>query len=274
MSDFVDRLLVRFSNSAQLRQELVPAADTTFTRLRALLSAVYDFPFARIHTVSDVQVRRIEMQRPLFPPGRRSGTWTQTIPGYTRTDVAYEYLEGLQPTWLDVSAEVAVTAVVEADAGEVDSVLTRDVTNFTTLNQFRAHFRFFDLDEFMARHRITTVQDLKKAYQYVLTEIKLKAPPAFDPSDAANERRYTLNVAVLIRDAIDVAAALRDAKLAQTAVERTLTFRREAQEAEVRTPFAPIVIFPQAALAGLPFNAAALQTFFAGERILALFMTP
>ena len=81
-----------------------------------------------------------------------------------------------------------------------------------------------------------------------------------------------MNVAILIRETVDVTAALRDAKLVRTAVERSLIYRLEVDVAEVRTPYAPMVIFPENALNGLPFTVDALQTFFATEGILAVFV--
>jgi hypothetical protein len=274
MSLFADRLLLQLGDPVQLVQLLAPAGDPGRTRLRGLLAAAYDLSFATIHDVPEVAVRRREMERPIFPLTQTSGTWTRTNPSYMRTDVAYQELNGAEPTWLDIAAEVDVTLVLEVDAGQVASILTPDVTGFNTLAEFQARFRFIDLDAFMARHRITTVDELKQAYQYLLAEIRLQPPGPFDPASPANRRHFTLGVAVLIRDAIDVTATLRVAKLARAVAERTLTYRRDADGAEARTPYVPLVIFPEAALAGLPFTGDALRTFFATEGILALFVTP
>jgi hypothetical protein len=274
MSLFTDQVLLQLGDPERLVQLLAPASDPNRTRLRALLAAAYDLPFAIIHEVQEIAVRRGEVERPLFPLTQTSGTWTQTNPSYTRTDVAYQALNGAEPTWLDVAAELDVTLVLEVDAGQVASILPREITGFSTLAEFRARFRFIDLDAFMARHRITTVDELKQSYDYLLTEVRLQAPGPFDPASPANRHRFTLGVAVLIREAIDVTATLRVAKLARTVAERTLTYRREADGGEARTPYAPLVIFPEAALAGLPFTEDALQSFFATEGILALFVTP
>jgi hypothetical protein len=274
MSEFVDRVLLQLSTPTELGQLLAPSSDTNRTRLRTLLNAVYDMPFATIHNVLNVQMQTSEFQRPLFPPRRTSGVWTQTTPSYTRTDVAYECSGGLAPVWLDIAAQVGLTLVLEVDAGEVESFLTHEIVGFNTLDEFRARFRFIDLDAFMERHGITTVEELKEAYHYLLAEIRLRTPVPFDPNDPANQYHFTLNIAILIRETIDVAALLRDAKLAQATLECTLIYRQEIDTAEVRTPYAPLVICPEAALGSAPFDRNTLQTFFAGERILALFMTP
>jgi hypothetical protein len=274
MSLFVDQAVLRFSAPARLIELLAPAGDPTHIRLRSLLDAMYDLPFATLHDVFDVEVRRIELQRPLFSPDRTHGNWTQTIPSHIRTDVVYESLNDAEPVWLDISAEVSLTLVLEVDANEVESILTRQIDEFNTLDEFRAHFRFIDLDAFMANHGFTTVEELRKQYHYLLTEIRLRTPEPFNPDDPANQHRYSLNLVVLIRDTIDVAAALRDVKLAQNILKRALTYRREVDEAEVRTPYAPLIIFPESALTDLPFSADDLQSLFAAERILVLFVTP
>lgn len=273
MGGFVDRLLVQLSDPTQIMGLLAPASDTHHTRLRALIDAVYDLPYATIHDVLDVKVLSTEFERPLLPPGRTSGTWTQTTPSFTRTDVLYQSQNGLNPTWLDLIADISLTLVLEVDPGEVESILIKDLDGFTSLDDFRSRFRFIDLDAFMAKHHLTTVEELQEASQYLLAEIRLRAPAPFDPSAAANRHRYSLHVAFLIRETLDVAAALRDAKLARAAAERALIYHRELDVAEVRSPYAPVVIFPESAVAA-PFTAGSLQTFFALERILALFVTP
>lgn len=274
MSLFVDQLLLQLRDPTQLTQLLAPASDPTQARLRTLLGAVYDMPFATIHAIRNLQVRQIEFQKPLFPPERLAGAWQQTIPSYTRTDISLERQQQVAPVWLDLLATLDLTLVLEVDPGEVESILTHELTGFNTLDEFRALFRFIDLDAFLAKHRITTVEELKEAYHYLLTEIQLRTPAPFDANDPANQYPFTLSVACLIRDTIDVSEALRAAKLAQATWESTQAYRREVDTAEVRTPYAPLLLFPETALNGLPFDANALQTFFAAERVLSLFVTP
>jgi hypothetical protein len=269
---FVDQMLLQLHDAEQLTRLLAPAGDPRHARLHALLNAGYDMPFATLHEVRGLKVRQLELQRPLFPPRRKQGTWTQTTPSYTRTDVAYDSFNWQAPVWLDMAVEVELTLVLEVDPGQVAAIITREIAHFDNLNDFRARFRFIDLDAFMAKHRISTVEELRETANYLLTEIHLRAPAPFDPNDPANEHLYTLNLAILIRDVIDLKAALRDAKLTRAILERTLTYRQETDTAEVRTPYAPIIIFPETGLGSL--NADALKAIFASERILALFTTP
>jgi hypothetical protein len=274
MTLFVDQVLLQLSNSAQFLQLLTPAGDTTHTRLLTLLNAVYNLPFATIHDVRNVAVNQMEFQKLVFPTHYTQGTWTQTIPGYTRTDVTYEDLDRPDPVWIDIAAEVGLTLLLEADTGEIASITDFEVANFQTLADFQKQFRYIDLNAFMAEHNITTIDELRERYQYLRSEIQLLPLVQFDPNNPANLHSYTLNIATLIRDVIDVAATLRDAKLARFALGQALAYQKEVDVAEVQNPYAPLVIFSQTALTGLPFTTDALQTFFAGEGILALFFTP
>jgi hypothetical protein len=272
MSTFVDQQMVRLSQPAQLIDLVDPPGDANHTRVRVLLTAGYSMEFATIHGVSNLQVRHAEFQRPLFPLRRTFGTWSQTSPSYTRADLALERCELGDAVWIDLAAELGLTLLLEIDAGEVESILTNEITGFATLDEFRNRFRFLDLDAFMAEHGITTVEELREAFQYLRAEIRMRAPGPFNPADPANQHSYELRLALLIRDALDVASALRDAKLARTAAERSLVVRPQVDGDEVRTPYAPVLLFPLSAVPGPPLTQAALEAFFAAEGVLALFI--
>jgi hypothetical protein len=274
MSAFADTVMLRLNDPANLQELVAPAADATHQRVRELFAATYALPFATLHDVLRVEVLASEFQRPLFPPRRLAGTWTQTIPSHARTDILYEGQDGLTPEWLDVTARVGITVVLEVDAGEVESIQIRDLGSFSTLAEFQAKFRYFDLDAFMAEHDITTVGELRRAYRYLLGRVKLKDLPPFDPASPANQRRFELNLAVLIRDRIDLGACLRDVRLVREAAERSLAYRRDAGEAEVLAPYAPVLVLPESELAATGFTEAALAGFFAGQDVLAVFLTP
>jgi voltage-gated potassium channel Kch len=273
MSAFVDKVLLQLRDPAKVKALLAPQGDATFAAIKALFAAMYDLPAATLHSVKSIEVLSSELERPIFVPERRTGTWTRTIPEHQRTDVVYEGTNGMTPHWVDVVTAVRATVVLDADPGEVDTITAESIDDFTSIAQFQAKFRFIDIAAFMAEHDLTTVADLKRHAHYLLAEVKLKAPPPFAPGDAANERRFDLQLAILIRDTVDLAAALREAKLTLALLDHALAFPREVEEAEVRAPLAPIVIFPDNALpAGT--TAAEVKTFFAGERVLALLTPP
>lgn len=276
MSAFADRLLLQLSDPAQLVQLLDPAADPTHARLKALIDAAYSFESATIHDVQNVQVRASELQRPIFPRRRTHGTWTRTQPSYERTDTLSERAGDQPPVWIDIAATVTLTLVLEVDRAEVASIVDREIARFATPADFRARFQFIDLPAYMAELGVATFDEMRDRYHHLLAEFRLKPVPVFNPADPANLRQLTLGLALLFRESIDVVAALRDAKLARETMERSLAYGAGSANdiAEARTPFAPLVVFPQSAVGGPPLTADALQSLFAGERILALFVTP
>jgi hypothetical protein len=271
MSAFIDKTLVALSDPVALANFVAPSTDLSRQRIRALLRAVYDFPFGVVHDVRDVQVSSLERIRPLFFPERTHGQWQRTIPTQASTHVSYETTDLEHPVWIDLSATVRLTLVIELDQGDVQSTLLKELDGITSLADFQSRFRFLDLGEFLARHRIATVEELREAYRYLLAEIRLKPTGPFNPVDPANQHQYTLDVAVLIRDDLDVPLVLREVKLVRLAAERSLTYPRQAKAADVRTPFAPLVVLPTSALTGRPFNEAAIHAFFAAEGIEIVF---
>lgn len=274
MGLFADQMLVHLSDPVRLAQFLAPPGDPGGTRPRALLDAVLDLPFARLHEIRDMEVKETRIERPITPLRRLRGSVTQTIPSYTLATEVSESEEPAEPLWLDISARLAMTVVLEVDQGDVESIIVREITDVATLEEFRDRFQFFDLDAFLAEHGISTIEELRAHAHYLKTEIRLRPPGPFDPNDPANLRHYRLNVAILIREAIDLVAALRTAQSLRVTLERDLTYHREQDQAAIRTPYAPVVIFPESLLAGLPFDAATVRALFARERMLALFATP
>lgn len=235
MSLFVDRLLLQLSDPAQLRQLLAPADDTGHTRLLTLLNTMYNLEFAKIHDVQDVSVQQSESERLFLTMHQTRGVWRQTTPGHQHTDIVYEGSDKLEPIWLDIAAQVQVKLLIEVDSGTAESIDTHQ------------------LDQIM---------------------IQFKKPVPFDPQDPANVQSYPLNIAIFIRETLDVAAALHDIKLARSVIEQASVYQKELDSGEVVAPYAPIVIFPPDALQGLPFNADALHTFFARENVLVVLMAP
>jgi hypothetical protein len=238
---FVDATLVRLADPGALKDLVFPAGDATGTRVRALLAEVFDLPFASVHDVLSVDVSAIECEVPLYDTRAVTGNWTQTIPANKRTEVQYEASDGTPLCWVEVTAELLVTVVLAIDPGEVESV------------------RFTEGDPFITLHG----------------EVRLKPVPDFDPTDPANQRRYRIRLAVLVRDEVDAAAALRDVRTVLAAAQRSVPYRRAVDDAaEGRAPWAPLVLFPAA---GVPANGLTqdqLIQFFASQRVLAVFQTP
>lgn len=149
-----------------------------------------------------------------------------------------------------------------------------DIGEYATLAEFEAKFRYFDLAGYLARHHITTVEELKGAYRHLLGEIRLAAPPPFDPADPAHQRRVPLELAVLVRSTVDLTEALRSARLVRDLAERGTAYGRAAGAWEVHAPLAPVLVFPAAAVAASGVPEAVLVSFFAAQDVLAISLPP
>jgi len=270
MSVFIDNTLLTLADPVALAALLVPAADTTKARIRGLISTVHDFSFGRLHDVQNVTVTAIERGRPLFPVSRTRGRWLQTIPGHVNTDVLYEETDVRDPVWIDLNAHVSLSLVLEWDPGALESVLTKHIENVTSLADFQSRFRFLDLAAFLQAHDITTVEELREAYQYLLTEVKLKPLAPFNPADPANRHAVTLEVAIMIRDALSVADLLREVKLLRARADRALAFPRGVNASDVLAPLAPLVVLPASVLTAA-LTETKVQAFFAPEQISVAF---
>lgn len=275
MSEFVDATLLRLADPAALKELVFPAGDAGHTRIRALFAEVFDLPYATVQDVLAVEVSAVRCEVPLFASSAIVGNWTRTLPSSCRTEVQYEASSGTASGWIDVTADLAVTVVLAIDPGEIESMSFGGIGDFATLDEFRAKFRYFDLDAFMAAHGLRTVEDLRRAFQYLRGEIRLSPVPAFDPADPANQRRYVLRLAVLVREEADAAAVLRDVRSILATAERTVSYRRDVDDtAEAHAPWAPLVVFPSTAVTGGGPTADQLTQFFASQRVLAIFQTP
>lgn len=272
MADPIDTALLQIGNAAGVRDIVFPAADTGRTRIRTLLSAVYQLPYAVIRDVTEVEVTTVECARPLYPVVRRTGNWTQTMPAHRRTDVDIVGSDGAAPRWIDVQADLSVTLLLEIDPGELDSLRINPIGEFATLDEFRAKFRYLDLDAFMRENRLTTVEDLRRAFRYLLAEAKLKPAPPFDPADPAASRRLPLRIGVLLRDDIALTGALREVRQMLAAQGPVFDEHRDGDFSEITSNIAPLVVFPADKVAASGFTREQIIAFFAAQHTLAVFV--
>lgn len=243
---FRDGALLALSDPAALGALLLPGGDTDAGRVRTMLAATYDLSAARIDQVTGVQVRSVDLQRPLFPSGRQDGSWTQIVPSYTRTELTLTVPAPADPVWIDLLARVDVTVITEVDPSGAESVLSKAFDDFATLDEFRARFQFFDLDAFLAEHGISTVEQLREAFDYVVTEIHLRTPPVFDPADPANTHTLPVTLAALVVDPFDLAGGLRATRLVREAAKGLIGQTPTSIPTEIVEPYATAVIAPDA----------------------------
>jgi hypothetical protein len=273
MTTFRDRVLLELSNATQLATLLLPASDTTGSRVRTMLGASYDLTSARIDSVRAVAVTSVVLERPVFPVGRQTGGWQQTVPTFTRTDLSLDVPAPADPVWVDLLAELSVTVVTEVDPGGAESVLAKGFDDFSTLDEFRARFTFIDLDEFMARHRITTVEELRDAFDYIVAEVRLRTPPPFDPADPANTHTLAVTLAAVAVDPFDLAEGLRAARLIQAATKDLIGPRPASIPAEPVAAYATAAVFATAALGDAGLTAAEVEQLYAQQGVVSLFLT-
>ncbi len=235
MSLFADQMLVSLSDPRALAALLDPPGDRAHARVRALFSAMVDAPFADVQSVVSLTVGRIELQRPLPASREVRGSWSQSTPRTAQGDLRWEESDRAAPLWIDVTAELDVTFLVDHDPGEVESIRSHEL----------------------------------------VTSIQLRRAPRFDPRDPANQLRFALGAAILIREELDVVAALRHAKVVRALSQSTIAFRPQtAADGELTAPYAPVVVFPRAALAASRFTEPQLTAPFAAERVVPVFADP
>ena len=251
---------------------LVPAGDSDRQLIRTMLAATYDLSAVRIDQVRDVAVGELELQHPLFVTDRKTGTWTQTVPSYARTELALDETTSRNPVWIDILARLRVTVVAEIDPAGAESVVSEAADSFSTLDEFRRQFPFIDLDAFMAEHGIGTVEQLRDAFQYLLTTVRLRAAAPFDPDDPGNT--YTLNVALaaLAVDPFDVAEGMRAAQMVRETSRKLTGAPQRAIPAECTAAYAVAVVFAEEGPGGSGITSATVQRVFARAGVAALFL--
>jgi hypothetical protein len=265
--------LLQLSDPKALTALLAPDASAPPAALTTLLTACYDTSNVTIDHVAAVRVDELQVQQPVFPAWRERGTLVRTQPGYAYTDVTLQRSRAVDPQWVDFLARISLDIVVAVDPGGIDSVLSRAMADFTTLEQFEGQFSFIDLTGFMARHHLTTVDDLRNAFEYLRAEIHFTQPPPFDPNDPANLHTVGVTAAMLI-GTTDLTATLRAVTLVREIADDVIGVAPDLLLGMPGHPWAPAVIFSAADVAGAGLVAADIATLLAGQQVLALFATP
>ena len=177
---------------------------------------------------------------------RSTSRWQQHQPSFQLADLRGTFSRAGARCWADLYATVRLDLVAEVDPGGIESAVTSSIGNITSLADFQSRFRFLDLDDFLARMRISTVEELRESAEYVLTEVRLRQLPPFDPTDPANTRSVTLDVAVAVLDERDLAAAPAGGPAAAGGRRAADPGRADPVLGPARHPFALAVVLPPA----------------------------
>jgi hypothetical protein len=273
MATFRDRALLELSDATRLAGLLLPAGDTVGARVQTMLGASYDLSSARIDSVQSVAVTSVVLERPLFPVGHQTGGWQQTVPSFTRTDLTLDVPATADPVWVDVLAGLSVTVVTEVDPGGAQSVLAKGFDEFTTFDEFRARFAFIDLDDFLARHHISTVEELRDAFDYIVADVQFRTPGPFDPNDPANIHSLAVTLAAVAVDPFDLAEGLRATRLIQTAAQNLTGPKPTGIPADPLAAYATAAVFATNALGDAGLTAAEVEQLYAQQGVVSLFLS-
>jgi hypothetical protein len=272
MSTFTDRALVWLHDPATLGQLLRGPAAPSYPHLERLVRAVYAPDGVQLDRIAGATVLEVSPMRSLAGADRLDLTWQRSQPDFQLADLRGSLTRTGEEVWADLYAKVQLDLVAEVDPGEVESAVSTSLDNITSLADFQSRFRFLDLDDFLARMRISTVEELREAAEYVLTEVRLKPLPPFDPDDPANAGSVTVDVAVAVLEQRDLAAGLRAARRLRDAGARADPGRSDAVFGTAQHPYALAVVLPQAA-ADDPDDAAA-DALYGAAGVLPLFADP
>jgi hypothetical protein len=250
--------------------------------LLPLFSSVYrpvDFQIQEL-TLAGVQGKRFEL--PVLETVRVRGTDEQTAPATTRVKIERERLRAGRLAWVDVFLDVVLTVRVTALTGPIDHVAVRSLLDklgpVASLADLRTRLEALYapsvVDAFFGQLRVTSLDDLLSRPALFL-QLVYKAPPAPDPGEARN---YPVNVCVQVREDVAVREALQGAKLCRGILENQGDFAGDVAGADVLTPYAFVVVFPDALVtdATVPGLTAAqfkagVRSLFAAENLLAQF---
>src|SRR5712692_2795020 len=108
MSDFGDRLMIRYLTPANLQLLLVPAADANRNRVRSLLSSVYDMRFLKVEAVDSITVVSQSFQVPMIQPVDVRGAWEKVLPTSERTTAMFTVPGIAQRDWIDMELETRI----------------------------------------------------------------------------------------------------------------------------------------------------------------------
>lgn len=266
------------------------ALDFLATRVGAvaLFNTAYTPVDFNLQSVAVSRVVRREFEAPTFETVRSTGSDEKITPTSERVMSERSTKNQGRLVWVDVALAAVLAATVETTVLEPESVVTRDLLTelggAATIAELRAklltRYTQSQLDEIFAKLRITTIDEFKERMN-LFVQFTYKEPPAFNPADPASARNFPLDVCVTFQPELNVADALRNAKLSRAIRARETTCTEEIQGAELKTSSVFVTVFPDSvavddAIPGMTAAQikASVQSLFAAEKMLAHFLAP
>jgi hypothetical protein len=271
VTELADQLMLRYLDPANVNALLVPPADATRQRIRALLASVYQPKLLTVQAVDDVKVTATRFQVPVAEQVTARGRWERLIPSPEQALATVEIPALAQTCWLDMTLEVVVTVRVSSSLAPLDAVASQDVSELSE-QDFLAKFAFLDLPGLMQAAKVTSFAALQADFPR-LYKLHYADPPAYDPSDPAARRTYRLPVSALFFPTLDLAQALRQLIRARRAVEAVFPHPDGYEGGDLLAASAWLAIFLASAVgAGTPTQAQ-ITALLGADRFVAAFET-
>jgi hypothetical protein len=238
--------MLRYLDAANVQALLLPPADTTAGRIRALLATVYQPRLLTVESVDEVDVRETQFQVPIVEPLSARARFEQLVPTTAQVIGTLEVPALAQTRWLDMTVRTAVTVRVSSSSAPLDSIAAEDLAELSQAD-FIAKFEFLDLSGLMKAARVNSYSELQADFP-TLYKLHYADPPAYDPNNPAARRTYGLQVSTLFFPTLDLVSALRSLRQSRQAVEAVSPHPDGYEGGDLLAASAWLAVFPSAAI--------------------------
>jgi hypothetical protein len=278
MSVFADQMSIRFAQDSFITGFLNDLG------LLTILNTIYSFETIFIQEVTLGSIVNKRFQVPAFETIRTSGVDEKLTSMPERVKIDRVQPRNGRLAWTEVLLELLLNAKVHSTASPIEKITTKrlldELDPVNTIPQLRAALtaRYSPdvVNAFFTKTRITTIEDFKRRGNLFLEFVYKEAPP-FDPNDPANSRTFRANVCLQFQAEAKIVEALQSAKLCRSILEGEAS-AEILDEAEVKTPFAFVVVFPDTSIGNdfFPGLSAAqtktrIKSIFEAENMVAHF---
>ncbi len=279
MSVFADQMSIRFLSDSFITQLLNDLG------LLKLFNIIYNVEKIEVREITLGSIVNKRFQVPAFETIRTTGVDERLTSSPERVKVDRAQPRHGRLAWTEVFLELLLNVKVHSTASPIESITVKrlldELGGVNTIPQLRAALaaRFSPdvVNAYFKQTRITTIEEFKRRGNLFL-EFVYKQPAPFDPNDPKTSRTFRANVCVQFQSEPKIVEALQSAKLSRSILEGEAGSVGTLDEVEVKTPFAFVVIFPDASIGDDFFpgsNAAQtkanIKTMFAAENMVAHF---
>jgi hypothetical protein len=279
MSVFADQMSIRFLEDSFITGLLNDLG------LLTLFNIIYSVEKINVQTIALGSIVNKQFQLPAFETIRTTGVDERLTSQPDRVKVDRAQPRYGRLAWTDIFLELLLNAKVHSTASAIDKITVKRLLDelgaVNTMSELRIALaeRYLPdvVSAFFKKTRITTIEDFKRRGNSFL-EFAYKQPAPFDPNDPQNSRTFRANVCVQFQPEPKIVEALQSAKLCRSIMEGEAGAAETLDEVEIKTPFAFVVIFPDASVGDDFFpglNAAQtktnIKTMFAVENMVAHF---